>query len=252
MISPHVHVPIEKIGAHLELILSHKLNLEIYISAAQSDSLPDEGLQRVRDLLTHSPSLSLHAPFMDLSPGAVDDGVRHVTMDRFRKALAHASLLGAGVVVFHSGFEKWKYAPKPEWWLEKSLLTWEPLIREAEQLGIRIAIENIFEDGPSNLRMLMDRLGGVHFGICFDTGHCNLFSRVPLEEWMESLNPHIIELHLHDNDRTADQHLPVGDGTFDFQRFFSLLRNLDAIPTLEAHSPERVIRSLKNLSNYIK
>ena len=79
-------------------------------------------------------------------------------------------------------------------------------------MGVKIAIENIFEDEPSNLRLLMEQMGSDNFGVCFDTGHCNLFSKVPLEEWMRALAAYIAELHLHDNDRSADQHLPMGEG----------------------------------------
>jgi len=69
---------------------------------------------------------------------------------------------------------------------------------------------------------------------------------------MEALNPYIIELHLHDNDKTSDQHLPVGDGTFDFGKFFHLLKNKDCIHTIEAHSPEKVIRSMENILRLTK
>ena len=118
-------------------------------------------------------------------------------------------------------------------------------------MGIKLAIENIFEDEPSNLKMLMEHMGNDSFGICFDTGHCNLFSTVPLENWMEILNPYIIELHLHDNNRSSDQHLPVGEGTFDFGTFFRLLNNRDCIHTIEAHSPEKVMQSMTNLARFI-
>jgi sugar phosphate isomerase/epimerase len=89
-----------------------------------------------------------------------------------------------------------------------------------------------------------------NFGVCFDTGHCNLFSRVRLEDWMAALNPYIVEIHLHDNDRTSDQHLPVSEGTFDFGKFFYLLKNRDCIFTIEAHSPETVIRSMANIARF--
>jgi sugar phosphate isomerase/epimerase len=64
---------------------------------------------------------------------------------------------------------------------------------------------------------------------------------------MSSLKPYLIELHLHDNDRSSDQHLPVGDGTFDFKGFFGLLGNTECIHTLEAHSTQSVLKSMKAL-----
>ena len=187
---------------------------------------------------------------MDLSPGAVDSLVREATMKRFNYILDVADILQPKAIVCHSGYEKWRYALKPDWWLEMSLLTWQPLNKRASDMGVKLAIENIFENEPSNLKMLMEQMNSDNFGVCFDTGHCNLFSTVQLEDWMEALNPHIIELHLHDNDKSSDQHLPVGEGTFDFNRFFRLLQNRDCIYTIEAHSPDQVMRSMKNIASF--
>ncbi len=252
MISPHVHVPFNRLAEHLELIRERSLNLELYFSGEVLDSLNMNDVRKARELLDHNPSLSFHAPFMDLSPGAVDSLVREATMKRFNHVLDVAEILQPKAIVCHSGYEKWRYALKPLWWLEMSLLTWQPLNRRASDMGVQLAIENIFEDEPSNLKMLMEQMNSENFGICFDTGHCNLFSTMRLEDWMEALNPYILELHLHDNDRSSDQHLPVGEGTFNFGKFFLLLKNRDCIHTIEAHSPDNVIRSMKNISRFTK
>jgi sugar phosphate isomerase/epimerase len=119
-------------------------------------------------------------------------------------------------------------------------------------MGIKIAIENVFEDEPANLMLLMEEMRSDSFGVCFDSGHFNLFSRIPLDEWIGMLKPYIVELHLHDNDRTADKHLPVGEGSFDFPSLFELIRDHACIYTVEAHTPERALRSVRNLRNYLQ
>ncbi len=250
MIAPHVHIPFSRISEHLELIRDRCLNLEIYFAGDALDMITPADLKKMQKELDHKPSLSFHAPFMDLSPGAVDSLVRKATLKRLNQVLDIAAILEPKAIVFHSGYEKWRYALKMDWWLEKSLLTWQPVYERAASMGVKIAVENIFEDEPSNLRMLMEGMNSINFGICFDTGHCNLFSKVRLEDWMEALNPYILELHLHDNDKTSDQHLPVGEGTFDFGKFFYLLKNKDCIHTIEAHSPENVIRSMENILRF--
>jgi len=252
VISPHVHIPFNRLAEHLDLIREKSLNLELYFAGEVLDSLSLDDVRKAGELLNHNPSLSFHAPFMDLSPGAVDSLVREATMKRFNHILDVAEVLKPKAIVCHSGYEKWRYALKPNWWLEMSLLTWQPLNRRASDIGVKLAIENIFEDEPSNLKMLMEQMASDNFGICFDTGHCNLFSTVRLEDWMEALNPYIIELHLHDNDRSSDQHLPVGEGTFNFGKFFLLLKNRDCIHTIEAHAPDKVMRSMKNIACFTK
>lgn len=251
MIKPHIHVPYEKIWDHIGFILQHKLNLEIYFNSGVLDKINADAIGELKNMLSYNPSLSFHAPFMDLSPGAIDSKVRNATIERFNHILNISAILTPKTVVFHSGYEKWKYALKTDIWLEKSLETWSPLNERAKEIGVKIAIENIFEDEPTNLRLLMENLDSKNFGICFDTGHCNLFSRVPLEIWLEELKAYIIELHLHDNDKSSDLHYPIGDGTFDFNILFSTIGKYNnCVYTIEAHTPERVLTSIERLNEY--
>jgi len=250
MSSPHVHVPFEKIERYLEFILQNSFNLEIYFSADILDNIEKDQLYKVIAALRHNPSLTFHAPFMDLSPAAVDSKVRGATVARLNQVLDIAEIVRPLTIVCHSGYEKWKYSLSIDLWLRKSLETWQPLNRRAASLGSKIAIENIFEDEPANLRVLMEEMASDNFGICFDTGHCNLFSTIPVDQWLAELRRYIFELHLHDNDRSADQHYAIGDGTFDFNHFFALLDKKDCIHTIEAHTPERVLKSIKQLKKY--
>ncbi len=200
---------------------------------------------------TYPPSLTVHGPFMDLSPGAVDPLIRRVTMERFSQTLNIAGLLGAGNVVFHSGYEKWKYEHRTELWLENSLRIWEPVVAQAEAKGLTISIENIFEEEPKNLRMLAEAVNSGNFGLCFDAGHFNLFSTISLKQWLSIVSPYLLELHLHDNDGTRDSHLPPGKGVFDFKALFDNLESFNAdnfIVTVETHSIDDVRESIRFIS----
>lgn len=251
MTSPHVHVPYEKIDDYLSFINSYKLNLEIYFN---SNVLDRNGIQNdvknLKNRLKYSPDITIHGPFMDLCPGAVDAKIRQVTIDRFVQTVELTEPLSPRVIVFHSGYEKWKYGLKPEIWLDGSVLTWGKVLGKTPA-STKIAIENIVEEDSSNLALLMSAMGSERFGLCFDTGHFNLFSRVSLNDWLSGLIPHVIEVHAHDNDKSADSHLPPGDGTFDFAGFFGLLHGASPILTLEAHTPERVILGMERLGGMI-
>lgn len=233
------------------MISELRLNLEVFLSGADMDSSGIKKTASVINGLRYGPEITLHAPFMDLSPGAVDARVRAVTIKRFADTLEIAGAVGAKAAVFHSGYEKWKYGLNVDIWLRQSLNTWSFFRGAASASGVKIAIENIFEDEPSSLRMLMEEIGGGPFGICFDTGHFNLFSKAPLDEWLGSLGQYIVELHIHDNDGTSDAHLPPGDGTFDFRRLFSSLKGKDLIYTIETHTPEGVLRGMERLKEYL-
>ncbi len=250
MISPHVHVPYHRIEDYLSFIKDKRINLEVYFSSHSLDTIKYSDVTGLKARLDYNPSFTIHAPFMDLSPGAVDSRVRAVTIERFSHIFDIAGILKPKAIVFHSGYEKWKYALKVDTWLEKSLMTWRPLLKMATDIGSRIAIENIFEDEPENLRLLMEEMGSEHFGICFDTGHFNLFSRLPLEDWLRQLKPYIIELHLHDNHKTSDDHIAIGEGSFDFASLFTILKDMDLIYTIEGHTPEDVLKSIERLKGY--
>ncbi len=245
----HFHIPYNRLSEYIELINQLKVNLEIYLDADNLDNLTLKALEESRSLFSYNPSLTLHGPFMDLSPGAVDSLVRGATMQRIKQALDVAEAMGMHTVVLHSGYEKWKYDHKVKVWLEQSLRTWEPMVELASLKGVRIAIENIFEDNPENLAMLMDRLQHPSFGLCFDTGHFNLFSSITLKQWLEITGTErIFELHVHDNDSTRDHHWAPGEGIFPFDELFTIL-NLperdDIVLTVEAHNMEHVKKSLE-------
>jgi sugar phosphate isomerase/epimerase len=251
-IHPHVHVPYDGIDKYLKFIRSEQLNLEIYFGSRQVDELSRNDILDLKKKLDYAPQISVHAPFMDLSPGAVDSKVREVTIKRFMDVLDYSGLLEPGVVVFHSGYDKWKYDQRVDIWLERSLETWGPINEKAAGLGIKIAIENIFEDEPESLRLLMEKMNSGNFGVCFDTGHFNLFSSVSLTEWIEAVKPYIIELHLHDNNGSGDDHLAIGDGIFDFRILFRLLEDINCVYTIEAHSVKDVKKSLKRFKEYFE
>jgi len=68
--------------------------------------------------------------------------------------------------------------------------------------------------------------------VCLDTGHINAFSRLPVKRWWEVLGERVIALHLHDNDGLSDDHLPPGNGIFDFPALVGLLRDRDTLPLM--------------------
>lgn len=250
-IEPHVHVPYDLVDRYLPFIKKEKLNLEIYFGSRRFDKLIKRDMIELKKKLEYNPRLSIHGPFMDLSPGAVDLKVRDVTTKRFSAVMDFAEILMPRTIVFHSGYDKWKYAHRIDVWLEGSLKTWMPINKRASELGIRIAIENIFEDEPEHLRVLAEEMNSDNFGLCFDTGHFNLFSRQPLLEWLKTIKPHIKEIHLHDNSRFNDEHLAIGDGDFDFVTLFKEIQGMDCVYTIEAHTEENVMKSLQRLKNYL-
>jgi len=190
---------------------------------------------------------------MDLSPGGVDKKIKEVTLDRFTKVIELALLFKPKTIVFHPGYEKWKFNGNVDLWFKSSLQTWRPLVKEAEALGLTLAIENVFEESPDSLKALLEKIDSTHFRFCFDTGHYHVFNKTPLLDWFNALSKYMVEVHLHDNHREMDEHLPIGEGNFDFDQFFKLLSQyrLKPIYTLEPHEEDHLWRGLEAVKKYI-
>jgi sugar phosphate isomerase/epimerase len=257
MATIHINVPYSMLLQRIDFAIKNRIHPEIYFSAQDLDACRKEDAKQLAGTLHQSGlEVTVHGPFMDLSPGGADRRVKEVTFDRLLKTIELAHFFNPKTVVFHPGYEKWKFDGKVALWLESSLQTWRPLVKEAEELGLTLAIENVFEESPEPLTKLIDEIDSPHFRFCFDTGHYHAFtlSKTPLSDWFEALGKYMVEVHLHDNHREMDEHLPVGEGNFDFDRFFQLLSQygLNPIYTLEPHEEGHLWRGLEAVKKYIR
>jgi sugar phosphate isomerase/epimerase len=238
----------------IDFVINHLFHPEIYFSGEDLDGCDEMKVKQLAEAL-HEKGLTctIHGPFMDLSPGGVDRRIREVTLDRLSKTVELASLLKPKAIVFHPGYEKWKFDGEVALWMENSLQTWKPLIEEAKKWELTIAIENVYEESPDSLLMLLKEINSPYFKFCFDTGHHNVFGKAPLPLWMEQLGEYLVEVHLHDNFGEMDEHLPIGEGSFDFRELFALFSKwgLNPIYTIEPHQEDHLWRGLEAIKQYM-
>ena len=249
-----INVPYAMLLHRSDSAIQNRIHPEIYFSAEDLDACREEDAKALaRALHQNNLEITFHGPFMDLSPGGVDRRVKEVTLDRFSKTIELARVFKPKMVIFHPGYEKWKFDGNERLWLESSLETWKPLVKQAEDMGLTLAIENVFEETPGPLEALLKRIDSPSFRFCFDSGHHNVFSKTPLAIWVETLGRYLGETHLHDNHQAMDEHLPVGEGTFPFDQFFHLLSQfrLNPIYTIEPHEEEHLKRGLQAIKKYI-
>jgi len=249
----HVHVPYAKFKEFEPTLRANRLSIELYLGSQSIDGITERDLHTLKESMGWGHTISIHGPFMDLSPGAIDSKIAAASLERYLQVISFSEILRPEVVVFHSGYEKWKYAGETELWLSQSVKTWRAVMEKADKSGTRVAIENIVDTEPDNLRLLAERMDHPNFGLCLDVGHREIFSKLSITDWVDGMHPYIFEMHLHDNNGNADEHLPVGDGIVDFSSLFSRLKALEADPvmTLEAHSSEDALKSISRLKNFL-
>lgn len=248
------HVPWPRLEEHRSYLLEEGINPELYLPAEALDSMDRNLLHDFAcQLVDHGLACTIHATFMDLNPGSVDAAVRETTRRRVEETLAIAAVLRPRVVVFHPGYSRLTYGSAVEVWANHSIAFWQAQLPRIREIGCRVALENIFEEEPSTLLRVLEGIDDPAVGHCFDSGHFNMFATVSVEDWFSVLGSRIVESHLHDNHGAADEHLPVGEGVIDFRLITDLLQRYapDAVWTLEAHSRERLERSMNAIKQYL-
>ncbi len=119
-----VNIPYRMLLEKLELVIEKRLNPEIYFNGEALDTYRYQDLVRVRSVLRdHGLGITMHAPFMDLSPGGVDTKIKKATLERLQQMLEVAAVFNPQMVTFHPGYNKWFFDGNVDLWLENSLTT---------------------------------------------------------------------------------------------------------------------------------
>ncbi len=253
-VSIHGHLPARLLGAELPFFLEQGLPPEIAFGWRDLEQLTPDILSGYgRQLASAGLTPTVHAPFHDLNPGALDPEITAVTHRRLEQTLHAAARLGARLVVVHPGFDRWRYQGLEQLWIDASVDFWSRFLPLAQEQGCLLVLENIFDQQPEPLATLLDLLDSPWLGHCFDIGHWHLFSSTPLAAWFARLGSRLRHLHLHDNHGQADDHLPVGAGRIDFAELARLLPGLRQpfSITCEAHRREDLLPSIAAVRRFL-
>ena len=241
-----VNLPFPKMETYGRWFIDRGLAPEIGLSGPVLDHTADAAF-RTWARAFQGRRLTVHAPFMELSPGGTDPEVVRITRRRLCRAAEAAGILGASAMVCHAGYEYRRYPHGAERWVTESVRTWNVVLEAGAKSGLTILLENVYERDPEMIRRVLAEADNPRLKACFDTGHFNVWSRRPLPEWLEALEPRLARLHLHDNDGSFDQHLPIGEGSFDFRGLLLRLKERGLSPgiTLEPHTRRRFFRTFR-------
>ena len=245
-----VNIPFRMLyDRYLEGFLEAGLNPEIGIDAQALERFSHGQFERVAaKLKACGLRITLHGPFMDLSPGSEDPEIAQLTRMRFEQMLRLVPVFKPVSVVCHAGYDWRRYGYNRERWLEKSAAVWAWLARRIADQGSRLVLENVYERSPQELLALFAKLEGFPIGFCLDIGHQAVFGCTPLAQWLQDLGPYLEQLHLHDNNGDKDAHLALGQGGIDFDSLLPSLQQRGAgrpfLFTLEIRSREDLKSSL--------
>ena len=222
------------------------LEIAEYCTAWNMDEKLNETHQKVLGKLEGVGKCTLHAPFNELFPCAIDKKARELAAFRYRQAIGLAQRYGAEKVIIHSGYyEKMYY---PVWFVGESIKFWREFMASVPE-GITVCIENVFEQSADMLRDIVRGVDLPNFRICLDIGHVNAYSKEPLSSWLDTCGEFISHFHIHNNDGSADTHDTLGCGSIDMAEFLreSEQKCPGATYTLEVRRAEISCRELLDL-----
>lgn len=236
----------------LELFVENRIQPEIGLDAKVLDLFGPADFSRVaRRFAENKSRITIHGPFMDLSPGSPDSEILAVTRRRLSQALKAAEAFSPKTMVCHAGYDPARYGFIEEEWYQRAADTWNQYGRALADKGIGLMLENVYEPKPDQLAGLFEKLDLKVIGCCLDVGHLYVFGNTSLPEWIGELSPFIGQLHLHDNHGRSDEHLGMGTGSIEFSHLHEWLQRIDIKPliTLEPHGKENLADSLTFLEN---
>jgi len=156
-------------------------------------------------------TISLHGVFQDLTIHSRDKKIRKVAKQRIFQNLEIAKALNAKYIVFHGNFNPLiTHESYKQNWIEQNANFWLEVL---SKYHITVLLENLWEPTPEVFRKLLLKVKSPRLKICFDIGHANIFSKVPLKEWITVLSKDIPYMHINDNKGDADNELIPGEGT---------------------------------------
>lgn len=199
----------------------------------------DEQFGKVAPMLAEKCScarrFTLHAPFNELFPCAIDPKARELARSRYLQSFDLAKRYSAEKVVIHGGYNPWLYFPV--WYKEQSIAFWKDFVHQIPD-GITVCLENVLEERPE---MLLEIVEGVHdprLRLCLDVGHGNAYSKVDVMEWLRMWAPYLAHFHIHNNDTTWDTHSALDEGTIPMEDFLNQADALCPLATFTLELPE--------------
>ncbi len=158
---------------------------------------------------------------------------------QMRKSIEAAALAGAPWTVMHP----WVVHKSSVVEIQKeNIQRFEPYIEYAKELGIGIAIENMFKrvywfgeevkiEAFSTADELIDIIDPLNekygnVGACWDTGHANLSMKSQYDDLLK-LGKRLKVLHIADNVGQTDEHMPAFFGYIDWQEIMRALKQIE-------------------------
>jgi len=197
-----------------------------HLCEIEADASPDARIGEARELME---SLGASAPqahgLLKANVASFDAAERAEHRERLARHVEIAAQLGARVIVMHPGGRQgFATRAERERIRELNIKAFRRLGDLAAGRDMRIGLENTPRGKPTPPGLL-DFLAAIDhpaMGVTFDTSHANMID-LDIPAAVRELGPHLVAVHVSDNDGSGDQHRFPGCGTVDWPGFMAAL-----------------------------
>lgn len=218
-----------EVGANVDSLIGQGAeHIELMLDGRGWDQFPRRMEELAQALRARRAAYSVHVPVWDVNLASESPHIRAAALESYEASIVFASMIGARYVVIHPGYRSdGRFSAALA--RERAADAMRELIAFNGAYGRLLLVENI--GGPSASIFSQDEyahfLDGVSgtVGYIVDVGHAflNGWSIVPL---LGSIRERLFALHLHDNDGGNDSHLPLGQGSIDWEGICAGLKSL--------------------------
>lgn len=227
---------------------------------------PEPGRLEELSKVTNSSNFKIrtHGRFWDLNPVSLYPEMRELSHKQTIESIDACDRLNGDIVTIHPG-RSWfrgneELFKKCKNWFQEYLTDTS---KYAKEKGIKLAVETGSHgaDYPGNPQELLQSVKShENIGITLDIGHLYLSAQTrdeKEEEWIsnviEMLEEELINIHIHDNNRHSDDHLPPGRGEIDFDPIIkSLTKNYEGPLILEIWDLSDPLEAVRESIQYLK
>lgn len=220
-------------------------------------------LQMAKSAQEFSLPLQVHAPYRNIRLADINPRIQEASVQSVKDGIDFAHRINARIVTMHLGNTVKILPSRSHSCIHKTLLDAITTLTEyAEVRNIIIAIENVppmkspweqaIGEKAEEIIDIIKEVKAKNVGITFDVGHANVMGD-PID-FATKLAPYMVNVHIHDNDGSSDQHLVIGKGGIDFPKILSIFKNAGYCGplVLEYFDPESLIKAKIELSRLLK
>lgn len=209
-----------------KLVAHGAASVELLMDGPYWNQMEDQFSTLVPALREEPVTYSVHPPAWDINLTSENRATRETAFSEYKKAIQFASLIEASHVVIHPGF-CFSPAFHKKTAQRRAAQLIQQLCEIAKERDVKLAIENVGYSGSSLFTQeeYVEFLHPLDDTAMFliDTGHAHLNDwDIPL--LIEQTKDRLFALHLHDNHQTGDDHLPIGEGTIDWEAVFKAVQ----------------------------